>query len=249
MRTTRKDGNPDQSAWSVLGLKEGDRVSIMGSGGKTTLLRRLAWDAVADVLLTTTTHMAAPGDPRDPPFLPFRSVEEFRLAWDRLPAPRRLLTGRFEPGDSKLRGLLPEEVDRLAELPGLALLAAEVDGSRTLPAKTHAPHEPVFFPRSNVGVSVLGMKALGSRVLEGEVHRAALMGQRFGWKSGHRLELEDLEQIAGAYLELLPPGRRILVLSQARAVGPEVLRDLAARFRGRVDRIAAQSEDGLEVLG
>jgi probable selenium-dependent hydroxylase accessory protein YqeC len=249
MRDTPGFGRRHGLAWSALGLREGDRVAIMGSGGKTTLLRRLAQDARGDVILTTTTHMAPPGHPQDPPFVAFRSIEQFRLDWERLPAPRRILTGRFAEGDSKLRGLLPEEVDGLAEMPGLALLAVEVDGSRTLPAKAHASHEPVFFPRSTVGVSVLGMQALGRCVREGEVHRPALMIQRFGWRSGHRLVLEDLERIAGAYLALLPPGRRILVLSQARSVSEDLLRDLASRFRDRVDRVLGQSEDGLEVLG
>lgn len=234
--------------WSALGLREGDCLSVMGSGGKTTLLRRLAEDTENDVILTTTTHMAPPGHPQDPPFLAFQNLERFRLDWAGLPPPRRLLTGRFQPGGGKLAGLLPEEVDGLADLPGLALLAVEVDGSRALPAKAHASHEPVFFSRSTVGVSVLGMQALGRRVLEGEVHRPALMIQRFGWSSGHRLELEDLERIAGAYLALLPPGRRILVLSQARSVPEDLLRDLARRFRDRVERVLGQSEDGLEVL-
>jgi probable selenium-dependent hydroxylase accessory protein YqeC len=249
MRDREDVGGRRGQAWNALGLREGDRLSIMGSGGKTTLLRHLARDAEGDVILTTTTHMAPPGHPQDPPFLAFQTLERFRVDWERLPAPRRILTGRFAEGDSKLRGLLPEEVDGLAEMPGLALLAVEVDGSRTLPAKAHASHEPVFFPRSTVGVSVLGMQALGRCVREGEVHRPALMIQRFGWRSGHRLVLEDLERIAGAYLALLPPGRRILVLSQARSVSEDLLRDLASRFRDRVDRVLGQSEDGLEVLG
>ncbi len=236
-------------AWSALGLQEGDRLSVMGSGGKTTLLRRLAQDTEGDVILTTTTHMAPPGHPQDPPFLAFQSLKRFRADWERLPVPRCLLTGRFQPGSAKLEGLLPDEVDGLADLPGLALLAVEVDGSRTLPAKAHASHEPVFFARSTVGVSVLGMQALGRRVLEGEVHRPTLMSQRFGWRSGHRLDLEDLERIAGAYLALLPPGRRILVLSQARSVPEDLLRDLASRFRDRVDRVLGQAEGELEVLG
>jgi len=75
------------------------------------------------------------------------------------------------------------------------------------------------------------------------------MSQRFGWRSGHRLDLEDLERIAGAYLALLPPGRRILVLSQARSVPEDLLRDLASRFRDRVDRVLGQAEGELEVLG
>jgi len=249
MRDTPGSGRRHGLAWSALGLREGDRVAIMGSGGKTTLLRRLARDTRGDVILTTTTHMAAPGHPQDPPFVPFHSLGQFRLHWGGRATPRCVLTGRFEEGDSKLGGLLPEEVDGLADLPGLALLAVEVDGSRTLPAKAHASHEPVFFSRSTVGVSVLGMQALGRRVLEGEVHRPALMIQRFGWSSGHRLDLEDLERIAGAYLALLPPGRRILVLSQARSVPQDLLRDLASRFRDRVDRVLSQAEGDLEVLG
>jgi len=232
----------------ALNLQPRDRVAILGSGGKTTLLRRLAREATVDLILTTTTHLAPPGAPGDPPFLPYESHEQFSAAWMGLTGPRRVLTGRFRPGDTKLVGLSPAEVEGLSRLAGLDLLAVEADGSRGLPAKAHASHEPVLFPGCTLGLAVLGMRALGMEVREGRVHRAHLMMLRYGWSEGRRLGLPDLERIADSYLDLLPPGRRVLVLSQAEAVSLEALRDLAGRFGPRVQAVVAQTLEGLEVL-
>ncbi len=232
----------------ALDLRPGDRVAILGSGGKTTLLRRLARETPGQVILTTTTRMAPPGTPGDPPFIPYEGFAQFCAVWKGLAAPRRVLTGRFHPGDAKLAGLSPAEVEGLAGLPDLDLLAVEVDGSRGLPAKTHAAHEPVLFPGCTLGVAVLGMRALGTEVREGQVHRAHLMRLRYGWSEGRRLGVPDLERLAASYLDLLPAGRRVLVLSQAEAVSARALSDLARRFGSRVQAVVAQTPDGLEVL-
>jgi probable selenium-dependent hydroxylase accessory protein YqeC len=232
----------------ALGLQPGDRVAVLGSGGKTTLLRRLAREAAGDVILTTTTRMAPPGAPGDPRFVPFHGSEQFAAVWAGLAAPRRVLTGRFQPGEAKLAGLSPAEVEALAGLPGLDLLVVEADGSRGLPAKAHASHEPVLFPGCTLGVAVLGMRALGLPVGEGQVHRAHLMLERYGWSEGRCLDLGDLERLAASYLDLLPRGRRVLVLSQAEAVTRQSVLDLAGRLRNRADRVVAQTPDWLEVL-
>lgn len=244
-----RPGSPSPGpAAQALDLRPGDRVAVIGSGGKTTLLRRLAREGQGGVLLTTTTKMAPPGSPEDPPYVPFRDFEGFARSWAALEKPRRALTGRYGEGERKMCGLLPEEIDALSTLPDLDLLGVEADGSRCLPAKTHDSYEPVLFSSCTVGVAVLGMQALGRRVREGEVHRPHLMRERFGLAEGHPLDLEDLERIALSYLEKLPGVRSVLVLSQAEAVGEEVLRELAGRLRRQVGRLVRQDRRSLEVL-
>lgn len=221
----------------MFGLRSGDRVAVIGSGGKTTLLLRLARTWPGGVLLTTTTRMGPPGP--EVPFLPF---EDLARGWAALPEPRRALTGRAVPG--KLLGLTPAEVDAL-DLPGMDLLAVEADGSRGLPAKAHASYEPVLFPTCTVGVAVLGMWALGRRVVEGEVHRPGLLGELVG---PGPLGIPELERIARAYLELLPPVRRLLVLSQTSAGVRAEVDELARRLRPTVHAVLTQGMEGLEVI-
>lgn len=221
----------------MFGLHSGDRVAVIGSGGKTTLLMRLARDWQGGVLLTTTTKMGPPG-----PEIPFLPVEDLASGWAALPEPRRALTGRPVPG--KLVGLTPAEVDALA-LPGLDLLVVEADGSRGLPAKGHADYEPVLFSSCTVGVAVLGMQALGRDVSPGQVHRPEILQQLVG--SGP-LGVPELERIARAYLDLLPAGRRLLVLSQATAAVRAEVEDLALRLRARVQAVLTQGKEGLEVI-
>lgn len=221
----------------MFGLRKGDRVAVIGSGGKTTLLMRLAREWPGGVLVTTTTKMGPPG-----PEIAFLPVQELASGWAALPEPRRALTGRSVPG--KLVGLTPAEVDAL-DLPGMDLLVVEADGSRGLPAKGHADYEPVLFSSCTVGVAVLGMQALGRRVSVGQVHRPEILQETVG--SGP-LGVPELERIARAYLDLLPVGRRLLVLSQASEAVRVQVEDLARRLRPTVHAVLTQGMEGLEVI-
>lgn len=131
----------------ALELHPTSRVALIGGGGKTTMLYQLGREARQrgwPVTLSTTTRMGAPAEDPD------------------------LWAEPAEPG--KLRG------------PGLAaleavtgrLLVLEADGSRGLPLKVHAEHEPVLLPGAIV-VQVAGLSALGRPVAEA-VHRAELLG-------------------------------------------------------------------------
>lgn len=221
----------------MFGLRSGDRIAVIGSGGKTTFLLRLARDWPGGVLLTTTTKMGPPG-----PEIPFLPLEGLAAGWSGLPEPRRALTGRPAPG--KLLGLTPAEVDAL-DLPGMDLLAVEADGSRGLPAKAHASYEPVLFASCTVGVAVLGMQALGRRVARGEVHRPEILEEIVG---PGPLGLPEMERIARAYLDLLPAGRRLLVLSQVSVGVRREVQDLARGLRPLTQAVLAQGTQGLEVI-
>lgn len=175
----------------AIGLQPCSRLALIGGGGKTTLLYQLGREARSrgwEYALSTTTRMAAPA--RDP----------------------RLRVLPAEPG--KLRGPGLEEI---ASWEGM-LVAVEADGSRGLPLKVHAEHEPVVPPGFLV-VMVAGMSALGRPAAE-VVHRAGLLGLT---------GMVD-EELFTRLVQRHPAD--VVVLNQADEPGPA--RSLARRLAGPV---------------
>lgn len=135
-------------------------VAVMGSGGKTTLLSVLAQELSRSVILCTTTHMFP--FPQYP-LLPGDDAGEIQAALSRH---RVVCLGRPN-GDGKLTApALP-----FAQLRGLApWVLVEADGSKRLPLKAHAPHEPVIPPESGQTILVVGASGFGVPIHQ-TVHR------------------------------------------------------------------------------
>lgn len=176
-------------------------TAIIGSGGKTSLLYRLA-DELKDggsVLVTTSTHILPP---------------------EHLPVYTR--TGRVRgvccvgtPCGIKLTA--PEQ--SFEELAGLAdFVLVEADGSAHLPIKAHASHEPPIPPNANNRILVVGVSGLNRPVGEA-AHRA----ERFRALSGS--ELASPEAVAAVIRAEALCDR--VVLNQAET-NPDAARQLAA---------------------
>lgn len=148
----------------ALGLRRG-LTSVIGSGGKSTLLETLASELRAEhrVILCTTTHMF--------PASGMETVGEpdERRILELLCSDHAVCVG--EPAqDGRLHSpRLP--MSRLMELADFVLV--EADGSKRLPLKAHAGHEPVIPAESSLTVCVVGLSGLGRPVREA-VHRPEL---------------------------------------------------------------------------
>lgn len=154
----------------ALGIEPGI-TAVIGSGGKSSLLDRLAAELRPrhSVVLCTTTHMfPAPGMPL------LTEPDEAELG-RLLEAERAVCTGRLaEDGRLHEPGL---------PLPRLAALAeyviVEADGSKRLPLKAHAAHEPVIPAGTARTVCVVGLSGLGRPVAEA-AHRPELFAPQGG---------------------------------------------------------------------
>lgn len=153
-----------------LGLSLNDTVAIIGAGGKTTALWRLAEerrDSGAPVLVTTSTHILLPPadacDAFDSPDTP-----EALLA---ACAPGRTTCAGYPCGNGKCTGLSPA-LFAAALHTGLHPLY-EADGAGRLPAKLHREGEPVIHPGTGKVLLIAGLRALGHPVQD-VCHRFAL---------------------------------------------------------------------------
>lgn len=139
-------------------------TAVIGSGGKTTLLRHLGEEltrAGHSVLLCTTTH-----------FLPFDGIpldmsdDEYTLR-ELLSEARLVCTGTIaaESGKLSASGISMARLSALADY-----VLVEADGAKGLPLKAHAPWEPVIPPEANQTICVVGLSGIGRPVAE-TVHR------------------------------------------------------------------------------
>lgn len=138
-------------------------TAIIGGGGKTTLMRTLAEELRlrGTVLICTSTHI------RRPESLPFAQDADALSA--ALKA-RGIACAGAPAEDGKLATpAIPFEV-----LAGMAdFVIAEADGSRGLPLKAHASHEPVIPASARRVILVLGADGFGQPIRE-VCHRPAL---------------------------------------------------------------------------
>lgn len=150
-------------------------TAIIGSGGKTTLMYALAQELSysAKVLVCTTTHIFPP---EHIPVLMAPTEEEIGAAFEQNAV--LCVSAGMERGK-----LLPPALS-FACLRTLAdYVLVEADGSHGLPAKAHAPHEPVVPEEAGQTICVFGLSALG-RPIEAAAHRPGLYAEKLGTTPG-----------------------------------------------------------------
>lgn len=202
-------------------------TSVIGSGGKTSLLAALARELSGTVVLTTTTHI-----------LPFAGVPLVTSAdagdvVAALAGSRVVCVGSQAEKGGKL--VAPElGMDVLAALADHVLV--EADGSRRLPLKAHAPWEPVIPACSERTVLVLGASGLGRPVRE-VVHRPERFCELAGCTPDDPATPELVARVANA--EALAD---VALVNQAD-VAPDASRELAGLLD--VPAVCASLRDGV----
>lgn len=159
-------------------------ISLVGGGGKSTLLEYLAECFAVRGMRTaimTTTRMACPKHIS-------ASIEDCRARWARgeyAACGERTENGKFcAPGDELLCELL-EETDALI---------IEADGAHMRACKAPAEHEPVILPETDIVIGVMGIEVLGGAV--GEVcHRPEHVCALLGCGMEHLLTAADMAEI------------------------------------------------------
>lgn len=218
-------------------------TAIIGSGGKSTLLRALGLELMRDggrVLLCTTTHM-----------LPVAGVP-----WDG--SSRRLDAAPWKPGALHAPGCTceacaglargsicqagvldpetgklsspAESLDQLAQRFDYVL--AEADGSKQLPLKAHAAWEPVIPAGTANAIWVVGASGLGKPIDE-VVHRPELFCERCGYEPTDIATPERVAMVLNAELQMLSLGTARVILNQVDKLADPTM---ANRFEAALGR-------------
>lgn len=160
----------------LLSIKKGI-TSVIGGGGKTTLLHVLADElqTLGTVIITTTTHIKESDVFHN--FVTTNGVDDLQCISELLTDHSVLCVGS-ESDDGKL--CTPSvDLSTLADICDYVLV--EADGSKHLPLKAHSQHEPVIPQGSTQTILVLGVDSIGQRV-RNIVHRPQIMCELIGCK-------------------------------------------------------------------
>ncbi len=200
---------------ALLGLRSGERVAVIGAGGKSALIDRLAGEnAERGVLIAPTTRIA------------LAQVRE-------RPGVRHLGV----PQGEKLLAAPLAEIEAAAH--GAALTLMEADGSKGLPLKGWDTHEPVVPSFATLTVGVVSARALGLAAEEANVHRLPLFLAQSGLSCCDPVDAAALARMISRCMEACAAGRKAILINQAEdAVGIEaanaIARILRASFSGAV---------------
>lgn len=175
----------------ALDLKDGDVVSLVGAGGKTTIMFALARELAArekKAIVTTTTRIMAPGPLETPSLIVVDNLEKMlKLLGEELQKHPVVTVGTGILDDGKLVGIPPEWVEHIKILMGVSNVLVEADGAAGKPFKAPKEYEPVIPPDSSLVISVVGIDALGKELSEVNVHRVDRVAALTSLKPGEKL--------------------------------------------------------------
>ena len=225
----------------ALGVRAGDVVALVGAGGKTAALYRLAEELGAghSLVATTTTHMLPPPAPW-PLILAPHPADGREAALRAIAACGRAFVASSRLSDGRLVGIPPGEVPSLAALAEVTLV--EADGARGRWVKAPAAHEPAMPAAASLVVPVVGLQALGRSIDSPCVHRPEHLAHLLGVSPSESLTpalLARLLQHERGGLCAAPASARIVpLLNQADGAAERCAgREIAAAVLGRCNRV------------
>jgi probable selenium-dependent hydroxylase accessory protein YqeC len=180
----------------ALDIRRGEVISLVGGGGKTSLMFALARELASGngcVVTTTTTKILEPSS-SDTPLLLLERDEGglMKLLLANLDKHRHitLASGRLNSG--KLTGISPEFVVKLAGLSQVSYIVVEADGAAHKSLKAPNLTEPVIPLNTSLVIPVVGVDAVGCRLTEKDVFRPEIVSRLLGLPLGEVISPEAI---------------------------------------------------------
>lgn len=167
----------------LLGLADSQIITFIGGGGKTSLMNTLGKEFASHgypTLLTTTTHIMKPDFLSDESYIEnedlgqlaniFTNKKKNTLPLAALGIPEKVVNSNI-----KWRSPSSDFCEKIAEFSKkfstknpykFLKILCEGDGSKRLPIKLPKDGEPVFFPKTDTVIGVIGLSCLGKPIKE-----------------------------------------------------------------------------------
>lgn len=215
---------------SALQIKPGDIVSIVGAGGKTSLMFKLAEEARSaglKTLVTTSTRLFMPQKEK------YYALDLSGNCFSQkiISAAGIYVAGIPDSEAGKMRGISESQLEANRERFDLILI--EADGSACKPLKGWKENEPVIYPQTSVTIGVIDIQTVGRTISADLVHRLELFLHMAGTQAGEPVSTDHLEAVIshpdGLFGKTI--GRRQLYVNKVeRASDIACARQLCARF-------------------
>jgi len=180
----------------ALDIKSGEVISLVGGGGKTTLMFALARELTSSgscVITTTTTRIFEPL-PSQTPFLLLGTDEEKMIESlvQNMDKYSHITLARKRLPSGKLAGIRPDLVGRLAGVNRISYIIVEADGANHRSLKAPGPAEPVIPSNTSLLIPMVGVDAVGCRLTEENVFRPQIVSELIGLPLGEVISAESI---------------------------------------------------------
>ncbi len=218
-------------------------VSLVGAGGKTTLMYKLAHEIAKKgepVLTTTTTKIVAPVEDQSSCLILSDSAETLvSKAKDLLHKHNLHITAAADQQqeEEKLIGLPPDTIDAIYETKLFRWIIVEADGAARKPLKAPAEHEPVIPETTSRVVGIVGLSGVGKPLTDKWIHRPERFEEIAGLAAGATVTEAAVGDIfiheKGIFKGTPTHALRVAFLNQADIPGArEVGKTIARLLRG-----------------
>lgn len=167
----------------LLGLADSQIITFIGGGGKTSLMNTLGKEFASHgypTLLTTTTHIMKPDFLSDESYIENEDLGQLaniftNLKKNTLPLAALGIPEKVVNSNVKWRSPSSDFCEKIAEFSKkfstknpykFLKILCEGDGSKRLPIKLPKDGEPVFFPKTDTVIGVIGLSCLGKPIKE-----------------------------------------------------------------------------------
>lgn len=167
----------------LLGLADSQIITFIGGGGKTSLMNTLGKEFASHgypTLLTTTTHIMKPDFLSDESYIENEDLGQLaniftNLKKNTLPLAALGIPEKVVNSNVKWRSPSSDFCEKIAEFSKkfstknpykFLKILCEGDGSKRLPIKLPKDGEPVFFPKTDIVIGVIGLSCLGKPIKE-----------------------------------------------------------------------------------
>lgn len=166
-------------------------ISVVGAGGKSTLIEAISDDFIAhgkSVLITTTTHIRKPNNYAS-------SLNELDQLLKDTKGARKIYFGIpvTEKGTEKLKAPEEDVLTTIIEKYHMPILI-EADGARGKHCKAPAEYEPVIRPESDIVIGVVSSECIGGKIAE-KSHRPEMLSRLLKKGINDIITDKDLETI------------------------------------------------------
>jgi probable selenium-dependent hydroxylase accessory protein YqeC len=180
----------------ALDLKSKEVVSLVGAGGKTTLMFRLAKElllAGKKLVTTTTTKILEPSSEETPCLFVYSDEEKLKqLALQHIAQFGHVTLARERLESMKLEGISPDLVGLLCNSPEIDLMIIEADGAAGRPVKAPREWEPVIPSHTTLVIGLLGVDGVGKELNEENLFQAERISQLTGIPMGEKMTCEGM---------------------------------------------------------
>jgi len=187
------EGNSMENLYSMINIKleRADMICLIGAGGKTSTMFRLARELSSDgkkILATTTTAIYYPEQSQYDKIV--ISEEESLELFDNENKCGITVLGRSLSAEGKLLGVSPGFLDTVFSKGIFDYILVEGDGSKGRPVKAPAEHEPVIPSATTKVIGLIGLDCVGKEVCADNVHRPELFCKLLGCTEGDIIDAD-----------------------------------------------------------